>query len=286
MTKILRIPILAFLFLVALTAPAFADNGASGTTGSLAVMGVLSACAFLSWVARAVAPQGNFFHTGAGAIVLAVASLTLSAVTSAVTANGLNGPAIGQAVLAALISFFASANPSVPAGTTPPKAMPKAGFALIALFTLPTFLTACAHVPPNVQAYDASLTACLEAQGITAAVPEGQQILQILETGGGTAQQIETSIESALISAGGAGAVIVANCAVQAWFDQHPVGPGKSITPSQAAARIYLANHGPRTTLHAATVESPSPVYAIGGWAELQRQQRERESNGHDLGVQ
>lgn len=226
----------ALLTLLFLPALAFAQSVAPtpAATDPLVITTVLVAISGLMAFLRSVAPNESWAHTKVGAVILAGLGAALAAVYGAVQSHGLDGRAALIAALGAIGTLVGVANPSA-------KAIAKGAALVLPLLLV---LGGCGHISPNVKQYDAALTACLASNGVSALPSLETQVLQILEAGGSSASQIETSIESVAIAAGGDAAVLVANCAVQAWLDQHPALPANVITPSQGAARIFLAKTG------------------------------------------
>lgn len=114
-------------------------------------------------------------------------------------------------------------------------------------------LGACGHLPPlptpDPAQYRAAFVACLEHEGVTDATNAGAQILNILDTGTGSAQQIEAEVERIAVTIGGDAAILVAQCAVDAWVATNPVPASTKPTPSQVAARLFRAKHLRRPTV-------------------------------------
>lgn len=86
---------------------------------------VMLALVLISYAARRFAPQGQFFHTAAGAFVLSLVTTSASVAASVIQTNGLNAQAIVNAIVGGVLSLLATANPSVPIGQTAPLAMKK-----------------------------------------------------------------------------------------------------------------------------------------------------------------
>lgn len=232
------------------------DSSPITTSAQLAILG----CMALTYALKRFAPQGAFFHSQTWSFIAAGLSAVAGAVTQSIQQSGLHWSSIEVAVIACASSLLAQSNPSTPIGQRPPLARPTAsgiGPAMM-LLAFASAAVGCAHLPPSVQQYDSCLTTTLEQDGISQIPGYGTQILQILEQGGTNSAAIETAIESVVIAAGGDAAVLVANSAVYCWFEQNPVAGGARPTPSQAAARIYLAKH------------TAAPGVRHGAWSPLQ----------------
>lgn len=152
-------------------------------------------------------------------------------------------------------------------------------FAVLPLLLLPLLfaLAACPPTPPpvgpnnvgadagvsNLQIFDAALAQCEKNENISEATgSEGAQILSILMTGGFTAQQLLQKIEDIGVFASTDEVKILASCAVYAYLQIKAVAPGAKPTPSQAAARLYLARHL-HTLKHTGTASSPPHAEGI-----------------------
>lgn len=94
-----------------------------------------------------------------------------------------------------------------------------------------------------VQRYTAAFKNCLENQGISQADPAVANIWSILDTGGSSAQAIEKSIETAGLTLTVDTAVIVMQCALDAWLASNPIAVNGKKTPSQAAVLLYKAKN-------------------------------------------
>jgi hypothetical protein len=103
----------------------------------------------------------------------------------------------------------------------------------------------------NLQVFDTALAQCEESSNISAVTgPQAQQLLQILMAGGLSWAAIEKDLESVAAIGGGDELAILGGCVTYAYLQAFPIA-GKP-TPSQAAARIYLAKQRQRTPgLHA-----------------------------------
>lgn len=202
----------------------------------LATSLVLLGLAAASYTIRKLAPEGHFLHTPFGAALLALVSAAIPAAIGAIQAHGLDEAAISQAVTAALLSLLATSNPSdAGAGPKPLLALALVGFGAIS----------CAHVPPAVAAFGKAFGACMEAKGLAEAPGLASQVFSILANGSGSAGSIGQQLEGLLGPTGQAVLEDTMLCAVSAWLGQNPVAPAAPPTPSQAAARVFLARHAP-----------------------------------------
>lgn len=111
-----------------------------------------------------------------------------------------------------------------------------------------TSCASCQHPSPNVQAYEQCLLQAVP--GVGDAIALGKKLWAILDDPSGTVDQKLQAMEAALLQAGGASLANVATAAVTCWFTAHPVTPppdgavsAESVSPSQAAARAFLARH-------------------------------------------
>ena len=91
---------------------AFADGGAIPPSLSLSAMMVLLGCTAASYALRKFTPASGFLHTPLGAVAIAALSASLTSIVTVVQTQGLNGPAMAQAAMAAVMSLLATSNPS------------------------------------------------------------------------------------------------------------------------------------------------------------------------------
>ena len=135
-----------------------------------------------------------------------------------------------------------------------------APLALLVL-TLGSALFACGHVrplpTPDPVAYVAAFKACLVNEGVLRSGPEANKIWLILDQGGNSAQEIEAKIEQVALTVTADTAIVCIDCAIVAWQTNNPIPPGKPITPSQGAARLYAARHLASPTLRRAATLRP-----------------------------
>jgi hypothetical protein len=78
----------------------------------------------IAYSLRRLAPQGHFFHTGLGQVVLTAVTVAISTAIPVIESRGLNWQALANALVSAALTWMATSNPSVAAGTTAPMAVP------------------------------------------------------------------------------------------------------------------------------------------------------------------
>lgn len=210
--------LLSCLFLL-LPSVAWADGAVLpadiGLWPSLALLG----CTIASYALRRFAPAGNFFHTGAGTLVISAVTAILSAIYPVIEAHGLSGKAIATAAIGAVLSLLATSNPSVPKGTATPMSSKPPSAAIALLVLLPFGLSACGFcsVPAN------KTTARCIAQSVTTdcAAPEVLKVVIEIAASVGAAlasgdfSNLLSVIESDLAHRGIADAWGVITCAIQ-----------------------------------------------------------------------
>lgn len=79
----------------------------TGWTGAVTLI-----CMLVSYAARRLAPLEHFFHTAAGAALLALVSAAADSLAQAIPARGLSQATVYVALIGAVASLFSSANPS------------------------------------------------------------------------------------------------------------------------------------------------------------------------------
>ena len=228
----------------------------------LAALALIGVVACIRWLAPKMHNKlGVFLNSDRGGVVLVILGGLGGALSTAVFAGKL---ITGHLIVNGLVVGFIAAggwnvikkltNPVSTTSTTTVMETKEEiivkNSPLLVLVCL-TFLgltASCAPMSVDMKTYTNNLQACLIADGLDQASPLGMKIWRILQSNGfNSAQEVEASIESALIAVGGQGVEDVATCAVQSWFVQHPVAASATPTPSQAAARVYFAKHLPST---------------------------------------
>lgn len=255
MRKYLALSLAVFALL--LFGHAFADAGGASTTSwwplvwlSPYVPILIPTLAGLqAVVVREQSSASGFWHTSAGHVVLVLFGALMGAGLHWLQGGVLDKKSLLAALAGGATAFWGAwktgskvdpANGASTAAPTPPVTRAAALLPILFLFGL----SGCAHV--DMKKYDAAFGSCMAAKGLTDGAGVGAQILSSLDAGLGDTNAITSKLEGILVAAGGTAVEDVAVCAVIAWQAQNPVpaaGPQAKPTPSQVAARIFVAKH-------------------------------------------
>lgn len=235
--------------------------------------------------ARKLTAEYTFFHTGWGAVVLALIGALITAATPVFQSGHVTWAALAWAAAGGASSFFATLNPSTTATDPPaksPSARPGATMLLplfLALLSAFMAVPGCAHLTPDQRAFGNAYATCMEGKGLTVAPGVAEEAWNDLNKGADQA----TIIKQLEALAGTAGTDAI-TCAVQAWL----TGPtkGEKNPAGVAAANAYL-KHGTTTrpNHHAAREEQTPPVQLARPGSRWRMVLRPPEGDGPSTGA-